>query len=234
LKALNSTILISDINVHVVRKNVKNINFSVRASDGRVRVSAPTNISKLDLHAAITSKINWIRNKIQSTENRSQLKIKSYHSGETIKYLDREYTLKVMEHKSTPKVIQCDGGIIEIYVRPNTLEIAKEKLIYEWYRSELKRIVPILIDKWQPIMDVKVSHWGIKRMKTRWGTCNISNKNIWLNLELARYSEACLEYVIVHEMTHLLERNHNARFKQLLDGYLPNWRNRELELNAKT
>ncbi|MFK7816901.1 MAG: M48 family metallopeptidase [Gammaproteobacteria bacterium] len=232
LNKQTSNLLVSDINIQVVRKNVKNINFSVRASDGRVRVSAPHNISNHDLHIAVSSKIEWIQNKVQRIESCPKLLTPTYQSGEKISYLGREYILKVSEQIDRPHIVEKHSNILQMYVYDNTSTDAREKLLYEWYRAKLKKMIPELINKWQPIVGENVLEWRVKRMKTRWGTCNIPKRRIWLNLELAKKSEACLEYVVVHEMAHLLERNHNARFKRLMDDFLPAWRETEQELNV--
>lgn len=227
-----SNLLVSDINIQVVRKNVKNINFSVRASDGRVRVSVPHNISNHDLYIAISSRIDWIQNKIQIIESFPKKLTPTYQSGEKISCLGREYILKVSEQLGQPNIVEKNSNILQMHIRDNTSIYAREKLLYEWYRVKIKKLIPELINKWQPIIGESVLDWRVKRMKTRWGTCNIIKRRIWLNLELAKKSEECLEYVVIHEMTHLLERNHNARFKRLMDGFLPAWRQIEKELNS--
>ena len=102
----------------------------------------------------------------------------------------------------------------------------------EWYRKELRELIPPLIAKWEPILGVRVNEFGIKKMKTRWGSCNPEVKRIWLNLELAKKSPTCIEYVLVHEMAHLLERSHNETFVAYMDKFLPNWRAIKAELNG--
>ena len=231
MNEVNSILHIEEICIHVVRKNVKNINFSIRTLDGRVRVSVPKRISNHELQIAISSRLDWIRNKIQVIKNRPKKIIKLYQSGEEIKYLDQQYTLKVIEQSGLPHIVERDSAILEMHISSDYSIKSREKLLYEWYRCKLKRQIPILIKKWQPVIGKSVSSWGIKRMKTRWGSCNINKNRIWLNLELAKQPEACLEYVVVHEMTHLLERNHNTHFKKLLDEFIPDWRRIEEQLN---
>ena len=114
---------------------------------------------------------------------------------------------------------------LQMFVNPGTTIDNKEKLLNQWYRTQLNQRIPALLDKWQPVIGKKVSEWDIKKMKTRWGSCNIVKKRIWLNLELAKKPPECLEYVFVHEMVHLLEPYHNARFKGFMDKFLPQWRN---------
>ncbi len=230
---MNSNLLVSDINIQVVRKNVKNINFLVRSSDGFVRVSAPKYLSEQAVQMAILSKINWIRNKVETFNVQPREVANKYISGEIIYFLDHEYKLEIIEQQGSSHIEKQASGQLHMYVAPKTVLECKEKLLYDWYRAELKKQIPVLINKWQPIIGRKVLEWRIKRMKTRWGTCNIPRKRIWLNLELAKQPAACLEYVIVHEMTHLLERCHNEIFKQLLDNFMPNWRMLEKQLNYK-
>ena len=119
-----------------------------------------------------------------------------------------------------------------MHVRPGTSPDRRRLLLQEWYRKQLRELIPPLIDKWEPVLGVHVADWGIKRMKTKWGSCNVTAGRIWLNLELAKKPVECLEYVVVHEMAHLLERHHNGRFIAFLDDYLPQWRTYRDELNA--
>jgi predicted metal-dependent hydrolase len=126
----------------------------------------------------------------------------------------------------------CSGSYIDMRVRPGTSPDRRRLLLREWYREQLRELIPPLIDKWEPVLNVRVSSWGIKRMKTKWGSCNATAKRIWLNLELAKKPVECLEYVVVHEMVHLLERHHNDRFIALMDDCLPQWRTYRDELNT--
>jgi len=231
---LDGNLIVSGINVQVVRKNIRNINFSVRAPDGQVRVSAPKYITDDALESAVLSRLGWIRKKIQTIKSFPAPPVKKYVSGEGHYFLGEPYRLELAEQTRKPHILLQTSGTLQMYIRPNTSIAAREKLLYEWYRAELKKRLPPLIEKWQPIIGKKVSDWGVKRMKTRWGTCNINKKRIWLNLELIKRSEICLEYVVVHEMTHLLERNHNTRFKKLLDRFMPGWREIESELKINS
>lgn len=121
---------------------------------------------------------------------------------------------------------------INLFIRPDSTKEQRERILLEWYRSELKKQIPGLISKWENIIGVKVNSWGVKLMKTRWGTCNPKAKRIWINLELAKKSPRCLEYIIVHEMVHLLEKHHNKRFYAFMKQFLPNWREIKAELNG--
>ncbi len=231
---LDGNLIVSGINVQVVRKDIRNINFSVRAPDGQVRVSVPKYITDDALESAVLSRLGWIRKKIQTIKSLPTPPVKIYVSGEGHYFMGEPYKLEVVEQSSKPHILLQTPGTLQMLIRHNTSIAAREKLLYEWYRVELKKRLPPLIEKWQPIIGKKVSDWGVKRMKTRWGTCNINKKRIWLNLELIKRSEICLEYVVVHEMTHLLECNHNTRFKKLLDGFMPGWRRIESELKSNS
>ena len=231
---LDKDLIVEGINVQVVRKNIKNINFSVCAPDGRVHVSVPKYITEDVLKSAVLTKLDWIRKKIQTIKNLPTRPVKRYISDEDQYFLGELYKLEIIEQIRKPHISLQTSATLQMFVGPNSSITTREKLLYEWYRTELKKRLPPLIEKWQPIIGKKVSGWGVKRMKTCWGTCNINKKYIWLNLELIKQPEACLEYVIVHEITHLRERDHNARFKKLLDGFIPGWREIEKELKSNS
>jgi hypothetical protein len=153
-------------------------------------------------------------------------------SGESHYFLGWRYRLRVIEHHGAGKVVLRNRAAIELYVRPQTDGQQRKQVLQQWYRGQLKTLIPPLLKKWQPIMGVQVADWGIKRMKTKWGSCSKSARRIWLNLELAKRSVQCLEYIVVHEMVHLLERHHNDRFRALVDQFIPQWRLRREELNG--
>ena len=138
--------------------------------------------------------------------------------------------LKVIEHNLAP-FLKLKHNTIELYIRPKTDTAKRKEILDQWYRTKLKEMIPILITKWEKVMAVEVKDFGIKKMKTKWGTCTIEAQRIWLNLELAKKPTNYLEYIIIHEMTHLLERNHNSRFVALMNQFMPNWREVKEELN---
>ncbi len=151
-------------------------------------------------------------------------------SGETHYYKGVGYLLNVIYRKGFPKVVIRNGGYIDLYVREGSITAQREKVMTEWYRKQLKQELPSLIAKWEEIIGVKIKEYNVKQMKTRWGTCNVSARRIWINLELAKKPEHCLEYLVVHEMVHLLERRHNAHFKSQMDKFVPQWRDYKKEL----
>ena len=152
-------------------------------------------------------------------------------TGESHYFQGRRYRLKVVEINRPPTVKLSNNSTIELRVRPGSDRAKREAVLYSWYRKKLKGQIPAVINKWEPIIGVKIADWGVRKMKTRWGSCNRKAGRIWLNLELAKKSPSCLEYVVVHEMLHLVERHHNDRFKELISDLLPSWQTTRDELN---
>lgn len=155
-------------------------------------------------------------------------------NGESHYFLGKRYRLRVHEHEheAASKVAIRGIAILDLFVRAGADTDQREKVLSRWYREQLKALVPPLMKKWQLLTGVQASEWGIKKMKTKWGSCNTNTGRIWLNLELAKKPVQCLEYIVVHELVHLLERNHTERFSSLMDGFLPDWRARRNQLNS--
>ena len=225
-------ILINDIEIEVTRKKIKNINLSIHAPNGRVTLSVPNSISEEKIHSFLVDKISWIKKQQQKFVSTEKAEDKEYITGEKHCYFGQEYTLYVIVSKRTK--VEIVDNHINIYIPQNINKDKRESLMMEWYRSELRKAIPNYIEKYEKLMKVKVEDWGIRKMKSRWGTCNIIDKRIWINLELAKKSYDCLEYIIVHEMAHLLERGHGPRFKQIMDTYYPNWKYAKAKLNGMT
>jgi predicted metal-dependent hydrolase len=217
--------------VEVTRKKIKNLRLGVYPPDGQLKVSAPLHVKDEAVRLLIMAKTPWI--KIQQAKFSAQARqsVHEYVSGEICYFEGRGYLLQVIYHDQPPKISLRDNTHIDLYVRHGSRLEKREQVLNAWYRETLKAKIPALIAKWQPIMRVAVRDWGIKRMKTKWGTCNITAGRIWLNLELIKKPTHCLEYVLVHEMVHLLERHHNVRFIGYMDKFLPQWRNHKQELN---
>ena len=152
-------------------------------------------------------------------------------NGESHYYLGRRYRLRVHEQDGPARVVVRGIACLDLFVRPGTCAEQREAILLRWHRAQLKALIPPLLEKWQPIVGVQVADWGIKKMKTKWGTCNRKAGRIWLNLELAKKPIQCLEYILVHELIHLLERQHNDRFRAMMDQFLPSWRLYRDELN---
>lgn len=224
------TIDLGEITAEVVQKDIKNIHLSVYPPNGRVKIAAPLRMDVETIRIFAISKLGWIKRQQTKLRNQEREAPREYISRESHYYLGVRYLLKVVERDSKPSVaIKHDNLILQ--VKPDTNAEQRQILLQEWYRAQLKALVPHYIAKWEKIMGVQVSEFGIKKMKTKWGTCNTAAKRIWINLELAKKPLECLEYIVVHEMVHLLERSHNARFIAYMNQFLPQWRNLKEELN---
>ena len=222
---------ISDISVDVVRKSIKNMHLSVYPPTGRVRIAAPLNMTDDAIKLFAISKISWIKKNQRKFESQERQTPRTYEQRESHYYEGKRYLLRVTEHNAPAKVEIKTKTYIDLYVRPNTTIEQRQNYINEWYRKQLKTQIPQLIIKWEKIIGITVDDWGVKQMKTKWGTCNIEQKRIWINLELAKKPFYCLEYIVVHEMIHLIERHHNANFLAHLEKYMPKWKLYKEELN---
>ncbi len=219
-----------NITVDVVQKDIKNVHLSVYPPTGRVRISAPFRMNLDTIRIFAISKLNWIKKQQTKLRNQEREAPREFLNRESHYFNGERYLLEVIEQDAAPKV-ELKHSKIELYVRPQTNREKMKSILDEWYRSQLKASLPTLIEKWEKKMNVRVNEFGIKKMKTRWGTCNRKAKRIWLNLELAKKPGECLEYIVVHEMVHLLERNHNDRFTSLMNAFMPKWRFYKDELN---
>lgn len=206
------------------RKRVKNLNLSVHGQTGVVRVSAPLHVREEEIRAFVNARLNWIHRHQRRFASLPAPDSWQYENGEQHPFLGRDYVLSVVED-TTQQHIRLNGdGRLHMTLRPGMLISQKASLMEAWYREQLAALIPGLIRQYEPVMAVSPAEWRIRKMKTRWGSCNIQKRRIWLNLELAKLPAHCLEYVVVHEMTHLLERGHNPRFYALMDAFLPGWR----------
>ena len=214
---------LGNITVDLVQKNIKNMNLSVSPPSGRVRISAPYRMDLDTISEFVISKLSWIKKQQTKIKGQEREAPREFINMEIHYFNGTRYLLKVIEHEAVPKVV-LKHCIIELFVRPGTNREKRKAVLEKWYRQKLKEIIPVLIEKWETKMNVLVNEFGVKKMKTRWGTCNLKAKRIWLNLELAKKPAQCLEFIVVHEMVHLLERNHNDRFISLLDKFMPEWK----------
>jgi len=217
-------IMVGGLVVDVVRKDIKNLNLRVCPPDGRVRAAVPVRVSDKAVRLFVNSKLGWITRQQVKLANREKPLAREFVSGETHYYQGRRYRLNVIYQNGPNRVELHSNARIDLFVREGSSSSQREQVLQAWYRERLKEQIPLIIEKWEGLMEVEVAHWGVKRMRTRWGSCNIKARRIWLNLELAKRSVNCLEYITVHEMAHLLERLHNDRFKTLMDGFMPEWR----------
>lgn len=215
---------IRGLQVEVVRKDIKNLHLGVYPPNGRVRVAAPTCLSNDAVRLAVISRLGWVRRqqaKFQQQERQSE---REMVSGETHFVQGRRYRLEVIKKDEAAKVVPRNMRRLELFVRPRDGRECREQVLDRWYRECLREEIAELVAKWGPRIGVHVKEWGIRKMKTRWGTCNREARRIWVNLELAKKPPSCLEFIVVHEMVRLIERHHSERFRELMDEVLPPWR----------
>lgn len=226
-------LVVSGVPILVVRKDIKNLHLGVYPPDGRVRVAAPLTVSEAALRVAVIGKLRWIRLQQAAFRQQERESAREMVSGESHYFLGRRYRIDVAEN---PRV-KAGAGLrgrttLELSVRPGTTADGRSQVLQRWYRDRLRELVPPLIEKWEAALGVKVAEWGIKKMKTKWGSCNAEARRIWLNVELVKKPPECLEYVVAHEVAHLRVRHHDARFQALMDRHLPTWRAIRKTLNA--
>ncbi len=226
-----SKITVSGIDVQIVRKDIKNFHLAVYPPDGHVRVAVPEHVTDDNVRLAVVSKLSWIKIQQQNFKDQPRQSDRKYISGECHYFLGKRYRLELIECTGKPGIKPLKSGKLKMLVRPGTSIESKEKLLNSWYREELKKIIPELLEKWQPVVGKQANDWRIKKMKTKWGSCNIEEKRIWLNLDLAKKPYECLEYILVHELVHLLERRHNYNFMRYMDKFMPKWRGSRNLLN---
>ena len=217
-------ISVGDMHGDIVRKDIKNLHLGVYPPGGRVRVAAPLRVDDEAVRLAVIEKLPWIRRqqaRFLAQERQSQ---REYTYREPHSVLGRRYLLNVIEHDGRPRAEVNGKERIDLYAPAGSDAQEREEIMLRWYRNELKALLPPLIEKWQEVVGGSVDDWRIKKMKTRWGTCTIEARRIWLNLELAKKPIPCIEYIILHELVHLLERNHTDRFRDLMDQFMPQWR----------
>jgi predicted metal-dependent hydrolase len=217
-------ITVGGVEVSVLRKPIRHLRLGVYPPEGRVRVAAPLGVSDEAIQRMVVSRLDWIRRQQARFEGLPRESRQEVVSGESHYFLGQPYTLRVVEQRGPGYVsLQC-AAFIDLYVRPAASVEDRQRVLHGWYRQELKELIPPLLARWEPVLGVQAAEWGVRTMRTRWGSCNIRARRIWLSLELARKPVECLEYVVVHELTHLLERRHNQRFYGYMDRFLPTWR----------
>ncbi len=225
-------ITVSGLPVEIVKKNIKNLHLGVYPPAGRVRVAAPLRVSNEAVRLAVVGKLGWIRRQQARFELQPRQSERELVSGESHYFSGQRYRLRLCATEGPARVAISNNSTIELHVRPETRFESRQKLMMNWYRQHLKDAVQPLLEKWQKRLGVEVSACGIKRMKTRWGTCNPDARRILINLELAKKSADCLEYVVLHELVHLLVKRHNDHFVEIMDKCLPRWRALRAELNG--
>lgn len=226
-----STLTINGLEVQVVRKEIKNVHIGVYPPNGRLRVAAPSHLSDDNVRLAVIAKLGWIKKQQASFLAQPRQSQREMVTGESHYLWGHRYRLEVIERHGKHELIVKNSHKLLLAVSPGTTRANRELVLNHYYRATLKERIPDLIAKWEPIIGRHVAEWGIKQMKTKWGSCNIHAKRIWLNLELAKKPPECLEYVLVHEMVHLLERHHNQPFLAYMDKFMPQWQHARHVLN---
>lgn len=227
---MSETIHLGEVSIAVTRKAVKNVHLSVHPPLGRVTLVAPTATRLEVARAYAISKLGWIRDQQVKLLAQARETPRRFIERETHYLWGRRYLLSVVEKDAKPLVTR-DHRRITLMVRPGTPLAKREEVMNEWHRALLHEVIPALIRKWEVTLGVKVSGYFLQRMKTKWGGCNHLERNIRLNTELVKKPKDLLEYVVVHEMLHLIEPNHSERFVALLDRHYPTWREARAELN---
>ncbi|MBZ0112602.1 MAG: M48 family metallopeptidase [Thermoanaerobaculia bacterium] len=226
------TLEIDGLSVEVVRKDIKNLYLRLQPPDGAVRASVPWRLGDEAVRQMVNARAEWIREHQERFAQRPSRPVTECRSGEIHAFEGRGHRLEVVEIAGRSRVqVGYGDGVITMTVGLGTSRATREAALERWYRRELAQRIPRLVVHWEPILGVSVAEWRIRKMKTRWGTCNTQVRRIWLGLELMKRTPACLEYVVVHEMVHLLERSHNARFWGLMDTFLPDWREQKAALS---
>jgi len=226
-----SSLQVGGIEVVVLYKPVKNLHLNVLPPDGRVRVTAPQNMNDDAIRTFLATRISWIKTMQAKFKGQERQTPREYVSGETYYFFGKKYKLEVIERDAKPNIEIKGKTTIFLEVRPKTILLKREEIMQQWYRDQLHQFLEKVIDKWEKKISIKASGWSIRRMKTRWGTCNHKKKNILFNLELAKKPENCIEYVVLHELLHLIEEKHSKKFTALLDKYMPKWESEKEELN---
>ena len=213
---------LGNIAVDVVLKDIKNVHLSVHPPTGRVTISAPSRMNLDTIRVFAISKLGWIKQQQRKLQEQERETAREYLDRESHYVWGRRYLLKVSESEQSPSV-ELKHNRMHLRVRPGTDETKRHAIVQEWYREQVKQAVPSLIAKWEQLIGVKVQRIFVQRMKTKWGSCNHRARTIRLNTDLAKKSRECLEYLVVHELVHLLEPTHNARFVDLMDQFMPKW-----------
>jgi hypothetical protein len=221
---------LGEIVVDVLRKNIKNIHLSVYPPTGRVRISAPSRMSLETIRVFAISKLGWIKKQQKKLRGQERETPREYLDWESHYVWGKRYLLKVNETVEVPRV-ELKHSTIFLRVRPGTNKEKRQAIVNEWYREQLKNTAPSIISKWESLMGVKVERFFVQHMKTKWGSCNAKSKSIRLNTDLAKKPCECLEYIVVHEMAHMLETTHNRHFIALMDQFIPKWRFYRDQLN---
>jgi hypothetical protein len=220
---MGTTLKLGSLAIDVVKKDIKNVHLSVYPPEGKVRISAPLRMSSENIRLFAISKLQWIRIQQGKIINQERETPREYLQRESHYLWGKRYLLDVVE-ADCPSRIEIRHRKIVLQIRPASSAERRRELLEDWYRTQLRAAVQPLISKWERAMDVNVEKVFVRRMKTKWGSCSPSSASVRFNTDLAKKPPECLEYIVVHELAHLIEPTHNDRFTALLDRMMPNWR----------
>jgi predicted metal-dependent hydrolase len=228
---MNRPMTIGGVVVEVIFKDIKNVHLSVYPPTGRVRIAAPRHMKTDRIRLFVISKLSWIRLQQRKFNDQARESVREYLPRESHYVWGRRCLLKIVEVTSGPVGVAAKNNSLVLTVRPQSPKERKAALMGDWYREELRTAVAPLLAKWEPLLGVQASRFGVRRMKTKWGSCNPVTRSLLLNQELAKKPLEYLEYIVVHELLHILEPTHSPRFTALLERHLPKWRFYKEELN---
>ena len=226
------SLIISGVPIEVCKKNIKNMHLYVKPPSGKVMVSAPHLMSDEAIERFVRTKTSWIKKQVAKFNDQLRQSEREYISGETLYVWGKQYYLQVEFSNKNSLILSGDKAVLT--VRKESTAVQRENFVREWYRELLKAEITRLLPKWEKTTGLKAVAWQTKYMTTRWGTCNVKTQKIWFNLQLAKKTPECLEYIILHELIHLVEKTHNERFVSLMDKYMPMWREVKATLNGQT
>ena len=231
MSTASTFLTVAGIDVDVVYKEIKNLHIGVYPPLGRIRVAAPAGLDDDQVRLAVVQRLSWIKRQREQLQAAERQSIREMVTGESHYVWGTRHRLKIIERRGHSRV-EIEGDRLLLYTPDGTSTHVRRELLDRWYREQLRQVIPSVLAKWEPKVGVTVPKWSIRRMKTKWGSCNRETGHIWFNTELAKKHPDCLEYLAVHEMTHLLERGHGERFTRLLDKNMPDWRPRRDRLNG--
>jgi len=215
-------IQLGEIDVEVVKKDIRNVHLSVYPPAGKVRIAVPLRMDLETVRLFAIAKLGWIRQQQRKIREQEREAPREYLEQESHYVWGKRYLLHLVEEEAAP-LVELRHSRLLLQVRPGTGEERRQAILEEWYRAQVRESAPALIARWEPLMGVKAERVFVQRMKTKWGSCNPAVGSIRLNTDLAKKPRECLEYIVVHELAHLLEPTHNARFVALMDRFLPGW-----------
>lgn len=230
MSTASTSLTVRGIDIDVIYKDIKNLHIGVYPPAGRVRVAAPKKLDDHQVRLAVIKRLPWIKKQRAQLRTAARQTEREMVTGESHYVWGTRKRLKVVERPGRPH-IEVDGERLLLYVPAGTDSERRRTVLDHWYRAQLRHALPAIIAKWEQQLDLSVPKWSVRRMKTKWGSCNRQTRHIWFNVELTKKHPDSLEYVVVHEMTHYLERGHGDRFTKLMDKHMSDWRSRRDALN---